>query len=294
MVVGTKWGYWNVTHDLAKHSRHNYTWRGYDLTYNEALRYDVINCLNVDVWKILESHWGRQTALNLTKKRKVICGAVSEKTIARGFEVLQRVPFFFVRAASKKMGKYLEDKLNNPHVRVIPINFADPEKFYPLNLPKTGFTVGWAGNYNREEKRTAWLHDIKYPLRIATCNHNYLHLNDAASVNLLYNIVDAYVCVSRTEGAPLTLMEAMAAELPVVSTDVGLAPELLEPEWVVPQGTREQTAKRVNSRLDRLYRNPELRARTGKRNRRKILDEYSVEIASNQYDTLFEEEFIPQ
>ena len=289
VIVADKWGFYYITKGLAKHSRHDYVFKTpYYLSYQEAQKYDVINCLNADTWNILERQWGDK-ALQLAKEKKVICGAASKKSIARGLQILKRVPFYFIRAPSIKMGKFLESKLDDPNIRVIPINCIDAEKFHPLNLEKMGFTVGWAGNYRRVEKRTQWLHDLKYPLRIATINDEYLELNDHATMNLFYNILSAYVCVSRTEGAPVSMMEAMAVGLPIVSTDVGLAPELLEPAWVVPDGTRDKVISQANRCLDYLYEDEDLRQRTGERNYKKIIEEYSARVVSRRWDDLFEE-----
>lgn len=289
VIVAEKWGFYYITKGIAKHSRHDYTFKSpYHLPYGEAREYDVINCLNADTWNILEQRWGGRVQ-HLLKEKKVICGAASKASIIRGLNILKRVPFCFIRAPSIKMAKFLESKLDNPNIRVIPLNCTDTDKFRPLGLAKTGFTVGWAGNYIRAEKRSQWLHGVKYPLRIATVNPGYLELNDHAAMNQFYNILDAYICMSRTEGAPVPMLEAMAAGLPVVSTDVGLAPELLEPEWVFPDGTRDQVVDRMNRRLDRLCEDEDLRWRTAERNRRKIVDEYSAQVVSRRWDELFEE-----
>ncbi|SLM46421.1 Glycosyltransferase [Nitrospira japonica] len=48
-------------------------------------------------------------------------------------------------------------------------------------------------------------------------------------LNQLYNLLDLCVVSSRSEGGPRTLMEAAAARRKVISTPVGLAPDLLDP-----------------------------------------------------------------
>jgi glycosyltransferase involved in cell wall biosynthesis len=43
-----------------------------------------------------------------------------------------------------------------------------------------------------------------------------------------YNILDLYLITSRIEGGPLALLECMATGVPVVSTKVGMAPEIIK------------------------------------------------------------------
>jgi glycosyltransferase involved in cell wall biosynthesis len=42
-----------------------------------------------------------------------------------------------------------------------------------------------------------------------------------------YHGLDAYICASRTEGGPHPLLEAAACGIPLISTRVGIAPELI-------------------------------------------------------------------
>ena len=51
-------------------------------------------------------------------------------------------------------------------------------------------------------------------------------------VNGLYNCLDLYVVASRYEGGPQSVVECAAAKVPIVSTSVGLAPEILAPESI--------------------------------------------------------------
>lgn len=49
------------------------------------------------------------------------------------------------------------------------------------------------------------------------------------TLNILYNLIDLYVVSSRSEGGPHSILEAGAAKCKVISSVVGLAPDLLEP-----------------------------------------------------------------
>ncbi len=64
----------------------------------------------------------------------------------------------------------------------------------------------------------------------------------------LYAALDAYVVPSRQEGGPKGVLEAMAAGVPVVSTRVGQAAELIhdgENGWLVDVGDAEALAERL-------------------------------------------------
>lgn len=56
--------------------------------------------------------------------------------------------------------------------------------------------------------------------------HHYLA--DYAELTGAYHALDLYLVTSREEGGPMALMESMASHVPVVSTPVGMAPDLIE------------------------------------------------------------------
>jgi glycosyltransferase involved in cell wall biosynthesis len=69
----------------------------------------------------------------------------------------------------------------------------------------------------------------------------------------LYAAVDAYVVPSRQEGGPKGVLEAMASGVPVVSTMVGQAPDLVadgENGWLVPVDDAEALARRLTAIAD--------------------------------------------
>lgn len=55
---------------------------------------------------------------------------------------------------------------------------------------------------------------------------------DRTELNRLYNLLDLYLVSSRSEGGPHAILEASAAGCPLLSTAVGVAPDLLAPECV--------------------------------------------------------------
>ena len=78
----------------------------------------------------------------------------------------------------------------------------------------------------------------------------------------LLNAADVFCLSSRTEGAPMSILEAMASGLPVVSTDCGGVAELVGPGetgFLVPV----DDCPALSQAMARLVREPELAAKVG-------------------------------
>jgi glycosyltransferase involved in cell wall biosynthesis len=101
-----------------------------------------------------------------------------------------------------------------------------------------------------------------------------------------YAAFDALVLPSGNEGTPVTVIEALAAELPVVATRVGGVPDVVrdgEDGFLVEAGATDDLA----DRLGRLARDPDLRARMGKKGRERVLPRYAVERLVDDIDELY-------
>jgi len=89
------------------------------------------------------------------------------------------------------------------------------------------------------------------------------------------------------DGIPVSLMEAMAYGIPCVSTTVSGVPELItdgKEGLLVPQ----QDPRALADALERLARDPELRARFGAASRRKVEAEFTLQGLARALDRLFE------
>lgn len=58
-------------------------------------------------------------------------------------------------------------------------------------------------------------------------DYKYFEMADNELLNKLYNCLDLYVVASRVEGGPQAIIECALSKTPIISTDVGVATELL-------------------------------------------------------------------
>jgi glycosyltransferase involved in cell wall biosynthesis len=102
----------------------------------------------------------------------------------------------------------------------------------------------------------------------------------------LYRAFDVFALTSDTEQMPMTVLEAMAAALPVAATDVGDIKEMLAAEnrtFIVPRDERA-----LADAFRALLRQPDLRRSVGAANRARARRDFDQEVMFAQYAALFD------
>ena len=138
--------------------------------------------------------------------------------------------------------------------------------------------VGDGPERERLERRAAELGVIR----------DTLFLGYQEDVAQYYAAFDALVLPSANEGTPVSVIEALAAQTPVVATRVGGVPDVVrdgEEGFLVDTGDTGGLAER----LTRLARDPELRRRLGRSGRGRVLSRYAVERLLDDVDRLYRE-----
>jgi glycosyltransferase involved in cell wall biosynthesis len=100
--------------------------------------------------------------------------------------------------------------------------------------------------------------------------------------------VDVFALSSRLEALPLALLEAMAAELPVVSTNVGGVAEVIQDGvsgYLVSNGDVEQ----LTCRIAELVADPVQRKQFGQVGRKIVEERYSLDRMYSEYQKLYQE-----
>jgi len=98
--------------------------------------------------------------------------------------------------------------------------------------------------------------------------------------------MDVFVLPSRTEGLPITILEAMAAGKPVVATAVGGIPEVVrdgETGFLTPPGDPDRLAEAVI----RLLEAPTLATAMGEAGRKRVESEFTLDGEARQTSTVY-------
>jgi glycosyltransferase involved in cell wall biosynthesis len=102
----------------------------------------------------------------------------------------------------------------------------------------------------------------------------------------LLNAADVFVLSSDWEGNPLSVMEAMAAGTPVVSTAVGGVPELIEEGesgLLVPPGD----ARALGGAMQYMLKNAEVRTSMGRASARRAVEHFDLRAMTEAYEELY-------
>ncbi len=144
--------------------------------------------------------------------------------------------------------------------------------------PLTVLLVGDGAQRNELEKRANELELDETWVRF---------LGYRSDVADLLECADLFVLPSLTEGMPLSVLEAMAAGLPIVASDVGGLPELIENEregLLVPA----RQPRELMLALCRVGGDAELRTTMGRAARARVEGEFSFERMLERYEELYD------
>lgn len=73
-------------------------------------------------------------------------------------------------------------------------------------------------------------------LEAANIRYHYRELPELDEVRDLYKMLDLYIVAARYEGGPQAIVEAATMQIPIISTDVGVASEILAHESIFEPG----------------------------------------------------------
>lgn len=123
-------------------------------------------------------------------------------------------------------------------------------------------------------------------LKLKEANAKYIYYSYSQNVSLIYSALDVFVLPSRSEGLPRVVIEALAHNLPVVSTNVGGAGEIINNNINGLLIEKDSTIELFNA-IELLITNPNVRMELIK-NASDIKSIFSLTTYKRKINILFE------
>jgi glycosyltransferase involved in cell wall biosynthesis len=196
-----------------------------------------------------------------------------------------------------------------PNAYAIPTNLPTRDDVrQTLDIPEEDVRLGWIGRLSYEKgpdvaiDALAAVADPSVTLSVVgdgpdrdalLVQADTLHLEDRIvmhgalpNAGQLLPAFDLFVLSSRTEGTPITVLEAMAAHTPIVATAVGGVPDMLSNDeaWLVQPEQPEALAAAINDAI----RNPADAHARATRARERLERDFNVETWLTQYESIYQ------
>ena len=136
-----------------------------------------------------------------------------------------------------------------------------------------------AGDGPLRKKIEAYIADNQY-------QHLITMLGERKDIANILNALDIFSLTSSSEGIPMTILEAMAASLPVIATDVGGIPQVVideETGFLVENKDKNGLVKAIKQ----LFEQPKLRQEFGKKGHLFLKEHYSITQALAKYESAY-------
>lgn len=175
--------------------------------------------------------------------------------------------------SSKKLLQIYESTseiVKNPQMEIsdgVDLNLFKPINIGRLNNQKN-LTIGWVGN-------SAWSAEIEdfkgfntilkpiidelikegYPIKTLYADRQ-VRMIEHKDMPEYYSKIDLCICVSKVEGTPNPVLEAMACGVPIITTDVGIVKEVFGPKqrnFILKKRSKEELKKKIIEIIDNKF-----------------------------------------
>ena len=181
----------------------------------------------------------------------------------------------------KILGLKPENKIIGVVARLEPLKdistFLKVAKIVCSKYPSCRFLIVGDGSLAKDLKQEAKSLDIE---------KKAVFLGDRRDVDKLLQIMDIFCLTSVSEGTPLTLIEAMASEKPIVATRVGGVPEVVIDRsngYLKEPGDSHGLTEAIMDLLE----NSEVRKQMGEKGYKRAFEFFHVNIMAKNYQNLY-------
>ena len=154
------------------------------------------------------------------------------------------MPDEIIKKDSKIFNKSIKDRIEIVSVGVLEQMYKSPDiaiKAIKI-LTDKGFDcrLTWVGDGMYRENMVAFSNEMGVSEKVS-----FIGRVNPLEVRTYLEKADIFMLVSRTEGLPRAVIEAMAMGLPCIGTRVGGIPELLDKKALVSPNNAEELAKKI-------------------------------------------------
>ncbi|ANS76817.1 hypothetical protein AWM70_21355 [Paenibacillus yonginensis] len=167
----------------------------------------------------------------------------------------------------------------------------DTALFKPAASRKNNsFRVGWVGRIDLPSRRElkgydlvrSALQGLKVELDIRTYKEQYVPREQMIGY---YQRLDCLICSSRTESIPFPVLEAASCGVPIISTQVGIVPELIRNKVngiIIPR-----TANAIRKEVMKLMSYPSECEKLGRNVRNTVVHQWSWDVCKREWEAFF-------
>lgn len=225
------------------------------ITVSKSLKDDLIQLEGVDTSKIAVIYNGVPTKkFNLNIDR-------DQKRADLDLKVTPKLIVTVARLASQKGLQYLLDAVES--------------------IENQDFQLAIVGDGPLLAELSQQAKDLKITDKVKFLGHRH-------DVPEILKAADIFVLSSITEGLPLIVLEAMAAQLPVISTIVGGVPEIIENE-INGLLVKPKVPEELKIAIEKLLLNNELARKIAGRGYETVTNEFDLEIMVNKISQVYDE-----
>lgn len=174
------------------------------------------------------------TSSNITKSKLIEIGIPEEKIVV----IPLGVDLDLFKPVTKEEKERIKRKLGLPTDKIIIGSFQKDgvgwaEGLEPKLIKGPDIFVNVVERISREYPVFVFLVGpargyVKNELTKRNVPFKHIYLNDFPKIAECYNALDLYLLTSRIEGGPKQILEGMASGVPIVSTKVGMVPDIVE------------------------------------------------------------------
>jgi glycosyltransferase involved in cell wall biosynthesis len=252
--------------------------------------YDIIYPMTLEGAKILYKEQG--IPLN-----KMATGITSLRSIEKYRNDSNKFDPNFIRFVNKLRGINTASNeivcLFRPHCSIDKTRVGIHETVFKPGQTRDGkqtFRVGWVGRIDKPSYRQLKGYDIvlsalrglELKLDIRTYKEHYVPREKMVR---FYQGLDCFICSSQSEHIPLPILEAAACGIPIITTNVGIVPELIQHKRngiIVPR-----TSEAIHQAVVSLMKKRNDRILLGQNVRATIMDQWTWEKCKKDWETFF-------